>query len=180
MDLLQPKTPNTVEYGTNCTYSHVHMPKINSFYVKICESSCPLLARFLPKNSQLLWRERCLSLSCISYGSASTLGACDGVLDRAATISCGSDAVTYPVCGWITKICPWHPAKIIHQYSDKNKRADLPEGKKHSLARGLEERDPEDISSCQINFQCVVFCVTLILLSFFVVFCVIVFPMITP
>ena len=32
----------------------------------------------------------------------------------------------------------------------------------HLLALGLEERDPEDIFSHQINFQCVVFCVTLL------------------
>ena len=51
---------------------------------------------------------------------------------------------------------------------------------KHSLARGLEERDPEDNFSRQINFQCIVFCVTLLPLSFFVVFCVIVFPRIPP
>jgi hypothetical protein len=38
----------------------------------------------------------------------------------------------------------------------------------HSLARGLEERDPEDIFSRQINFQCIVFCVTLLP---FVIFC---------
>ena len=41
-------------------------------------------------------------------------------------------------------------------------------------------RDPEDIFSHQINFWCIVFCVTLLPLSFFVVFCVIVFPMIPP
>ena len=43
---------------------------------------------------------------------------------------------------------------------------------KHLLARGLEERDPEDIVSRQINFQFVVcfmlFCVTLLP---FVIFC---------
>jgi hypothetical protein len=38
----------TVEYGTNYTYLHAHMPKMNSSSVKICESSRPLLARFLP------------------------------------------------------------------------------------------------------------------------------------
>ena len=38
----------TVEYGTNSTYEHSHMPKINSSYVKICESSCPRLAQVSP------------------------------------------------------------------------------------------------------------------------------------
>ena len=37
-----------VEYGTHSTYLHTHMPKMNSSYVKICESSRPLLARTLP------------------------------------------------------------------------------------------------------------------------------------
>ena len=41
-------------YGTNSTYEHSHMPKINSSSVKICESSRPRLARVSPKNSQLL------------------------------------------------------------------------------------------------------------------------------
>jgi hypothetical protein len=34
-----------VEYGTNSTYEHSHMTKINSSSVKICESSRPRLAR---------------------------------------------------------------------------------------------------------------------------------------
>ena len=34
-----------VEYGTNSTYLHTHMPKINSSCVKISESSRPLLAQ---------------------------------------------------------------------------------------------------------------------------------------
>jgi hypothetical protein len=38
----------------------------------------------------------------------------------------------------------------------------------HLLARGLEERDSEDIFSRHINVQCIVFCVTLLL---FVIFC---------
>ena len=50
----------------------------------------------------------------------------------------------------------------------------------HLLACGLEERDPEDILSRQIIFQFGVFHVTLLQLSFFVVFCVIVFPMTPP
>ena len=37
-----------VEYGTNSTYLHAHMPKINSSYVEICESSRPRLARVSP------------------------------------------------------------------------------------------------------------------------------------
>jgi hypothetical protein len=52
--------------------------------------------------------------------------------------------------------------------------------REHSLVRGLEERDPEDIFSRQINFQCFVFCVTLLPFVIFVVFCVIVFSMIPP
>jgi hypothetical protein len=44
----------TVDFGTNSTYEHSHMPKINSSSVKICESSRPHLARVSPKNSQLL------------------------------------------------------------------------------------------------------------------------------
>ncbi len=39
---------------------------------------------------------------------------------------------------------------------------------KQSLARGLEERDPEYILSRKLNFQCVVFCVTLLPI---VIFC---------
>ena len=39
-----------VDFGTNYTYEHSQMPKINSSSVKICESSRPRLA----KNSQLL------------------------------------------------------------------------------------------------------------------------------
>jgi hypothetical protein len=38
----------------------------------------------------------------------------------------------------------------------------------HLLARGLQEWDLEDIFSRQLNFQCVVFCVTLLP---FVIFC---------
>jgi len=37
-----------VEYGTNSTYEHSHMPKINSSSVKICESSQKVLAQFSP------------------------------------------------------------------------------------------------------------------------------------
>jgi hypothetical protein len=38
----------------------------------------------------------------------------------------------------------------------------------HLLARGLEERDPDNFFSRHINVQCIVFCVTLLL---FVIFC---------
>jgi len=34
------------------------------------------------------------------------LGTRDGVLDCAATLSCGSDTVTYPVLGWIITPLP--------------------------------------------------------------------------
>ena len=42
------ETLQAVDLGTNYTYLHAHMVKINSSYVKICESSCPLLAHFSP------------------------------------------------------------------------------------------------------------------------------------
>jgi hypothetical protein len=35
----------TIDFGTNSTYEHSHMPKINSSSVKICESSRPRLAQ---------------------------------------------------------------------------------------------------------------------------------------
>jgi hypothetical protein len=47
-----------IGYGTNSTYEHSHMPKINSSSVKICESSRPHLARVSPKNSQLFYPHR--------------------------------------------------------------------------------------------------------------------------
>ena len=37
-----------VDFGTNSTYLHANMPKINSSSVKICESSRPRLARVSP------------------------------------------------------------------------------------------------------------------------------------
>ena len=43
-----------VDFGINSTYLHAHMPKMNSSSVKICEFSCPLLAQFSPRISQLL------------------------------------------------------------------------------------------------------------------------------
>ena len=42
------KTPDPVDLGTNSTYLHAQMSKINSSYVKIFESSHPLLACILP------------------------------------------------------------------------------------------------------------------------------------
>ena len=44
-DLPQPKTLDPVDLGTNSTYLHAHMPKINCSCVKICERSRPLLAQ---------------------------------------------------------------------------------------------------------------------------------------
>ena len=53
-----PKLSEAVDFGTNSTYLHAHMPKINSSSVKICESSQKVLKKvlkkFSPKNSQLL------------------------------------------------------------------------------------------------------------------------------
>jgi len=37
-----------IEYGTNSTYLHAHLPKINSSSVKNCDSSRPRLARVSP------------------------------------------------------------------------------------------------------------------------------------
>ncbi len=37
-----------IKYCTHSTYLHAHIPKMNSSYVKICESSCLLLARISP------------------------------------------------------------------------------------------------------------------------------------
>ena len=39
------RTLSPVDFGINSTYLHAHMPKINSSYVKICESSRQRLAR---------------------------------------------------------------------------------------------------------------------------------------
>jgi hypothetical protein len=47
----------TVNFGTNSTYEHSHMPKINSSSVKICESSRPRLARLKELSPYLLTRD---------------------------------------------------------------------------------------------------------------------------
>ena len=47
-----------VEIGTFSTYLHAHMPKTNSSYVKICESSHKVLAKFSElglKNTRCMW-----------------------------------------------------------------------------------------------------------------------------
>ena len=43
-----------VEYGTNSTYEHAHMPKINSSPVKILPSSRNVLAEFAELGLQIL------------------------------------------------------------------------------------------------------------------------------
>ena len=48
LSLYRAQNALDVEYGTNSTYLHAHMPKINSSYVKICESSQKVLAQFSP------------------------------------------------------------------------------------------------------------------------------------
>jgi hypothetical protein len=53
LSLYRAQNALDVEYGTNSTYLHAHMPKINSSYVKICESSQkssgPVLVHLSPK-----------------------------------------------------------------------------------------------------------------------------------
>jgi hypothetical protein len=108
-----------VDLGTNYTYLHAHMPKTNSSSVKICENSCPLLAQFLPA-----FRPK--SLNC--YPRRSSL--CSRTADR-------------PDKFWLRPGLICKNKEISRENTTHTKY--LLMKILHSLARGLEERDPEDI-----------------------------------
>jgi hypothetical protein len=49
-----PKLSEAVDFGINSTYLHAHMPKIDSSYVKICESSQKVLKKFSKSSQKVL------------------------------------------------------------------------------------------------------------------------------